>query len=81
MAFGRSAFGRRAKADGRFASYQCRFVRLLCFGYRLSDSDIIMPVNANGIPAHCLKTQQLVSGAGLIYRTVDGDVIVIPENN
>ena len=74
-------FGRRAESDDGFAGHQNRAVGLVRFlnrrGYRL----LIMAVNRQRFPAGGFETFDLVDGTGFVDGAVNGDVVIVPEND
>ena len=75
-----TAFSRRTETNLGLAGNHCRFIRLLCLSNGFFNLLIIMTVYLNGIPAHGLKTLNLVCGVCLVYRAVYGDVVIIPKH-
>ena len=80
MAFGRAAFGRGTITDFGFAGNQGRLSGFLCLQNRPFNLRIIMAVNLDRIPADRLKTLNLIRRVGFVDRTVNRNIVIVPEN-
>ena len=76
-----AGFGRRAKPDGGPAGNQGWPIGLLSVGKRGGDGVGIMTVDARCGPARSLEAFHLVDGVGKRQWAIDGDAVVIEQND
>ena len=81
MAFGGAAFGRGTITDFGFTGNQGRLSGFLRLQNRPFNLRIIMAVNFNRIPADRLKTLNLIRRVGFVDRTVNRNIVIVPEND
>lgn len=78
---GRALLVRAAVTDDGLAGDERRLVGFLCGFNGLSNRFGVMAVDPRGVPARRFEAHQRVAGFRERERTVDGDVIVVIEND
>ena len=71
----------RAKADHCLTVDHGRLVALLSFLDGRSDGSLVVAINADGVPVAGFEACVLVGGVGDADIAIDGDVVVVPQQN